>query len=70
MKVRPGTALYSLFFLSCGVMGGEEGGLVSTWPLPLGLQGDRKRRRLSSSFTPKLPQVVVCVPEAARVTSQ
>lgn len=38
MKVRPGTALYSLLFLICGVRGGEEGGLVSTWPPPLGLQ--------------------------------
>lgn len=41
MKVRPGTALYSLLFLIWGVRGGEEGGLVSTWPPPLGLQTDK-----------------------------
>lgn len=41
MKVRPGTALYSLLFLIWGVGGGEEGGLASAWPPPLGLQTDR-----------------------------
>lgn len=67
MKVRPGTALYSLLFLIWGVSGGEEGGLISPGPPPPGL-GTQQGQHPEPEPEPR--QQNLDAPETACVSAQ